>query len=346
MRACPLLPRLGLLVVASTALLVSLLVTLLGSTPASAADPMVAGCAVFPLDNVWNVRVDRAPVHPMSATWIASIGADENFHADFSSTDFNFGIPWIDVPGSQPLVDVVFGPEAGDESDPGPYPIPPNAPVEMGSDRHVLVVDRDACVLYELYDAVKQPDDSWTAYSGAIFPLTSNALRPDTFTSADAAGLPILPGLVRFAEADAGQIRHALRFTAPNTQDAHLWPARHDAGDPDLDLPPMGARFRLKASVSLAGLSPHAVAIGRAMQLYGIMLADNGSPWYVQGEPGEPGADWNDDVLHELDFLTGNDFEAVDVQPWMIDPDSARSDFVFGDGFDFGTTGDWSSSVP
>jgi len=196
--------------------------------------PEVAGCAVFPSDNVWNTPVDTLPVDANSAAYVATIGADAYVHADFGSGTWEggpIGIPYVDVPGSQPLVDVTF--DYADESDPGPYPIPPDAPIEGGpdsdGDRHVLVVDRDNCILYELFYAFPQPDESWHAGSGAIFDLDSHDLRPETWISADAAGLPILPGLVRYDDVAAGEIRHAIRFTAPQTRRAYVWPARHYA---------------------------------------------------------------------------------------------------------------------
>ncbi len=283
--------------------------------------PWLAGCPMFPADNIWNRRVDALPVHPRSAAYINSIGPGVALHADFGTI---YGIPYTTVPAGQPKVGIRFGPEAGDESDPGPYPIPPDAPVEGGSDRHVLVLQRDTCLLYELYAAEKQPDDSWTAYSGAVFDLRSNALRPATWTSADAAGLPILPGLVRYDEAAGGEIRHAFRFTAQRTQKAFVWPARHYASSStDLNLPPMGQRFRLKASVNIDGYPPQIRAIFKAFKEYGIILADNGSNWYITGAPDSR---WDDDALvSAFKSLHGSDFEAVDVSGLMIDPDSGQA---------------------
>jgi hypothetical protein len=224
------------------------------------------------------------------------------------------------------------------ESDPGPYPIPANAPIEGGpdatGDRHVLVVDRDHCVLYELYHAFPQTGGAWQAGSGAIFNLGSNALRPAGWTSADAAGLPILPGLVRYDEVAAGEIRHALRFTAPDTRHAYVWPARHYASDlTGAQYPPMGQRFRLRAGFDLAPYPPAAQVILRALQTYGLILADNGSPWYISGVPDER---WDNDLLHTLDAVIGLDFEAVDVSGLMLDPNSGQvrppvtyTDFLF-----------------
>jgi hypothetical protein len=205
-----------------------------------------------------------------------------------------------------------------DESDRGPYPVPANAPIEGGrnadGDRHVLVLDRSACKLYELYDAHPlAAGRSWHAGSGATWDLRSNHLRPRTWTSADAAGLPILPGLARYDEVAQGAIQHALRFTAPRTRTSFIWPARHQAGSSsDPSLPPMGLRVRLKRNVSLRGLPRQAQIIARAMKRYGLMLADNGSPWYVSGAP-DPR--WDNDQLHALDRLSGRDFEVVTVRP-------------------------------
>ena len=283
--------------------------------------PVLAGCPMFPADNIWNRRVDSLPVHVRSANYVNSIGYNTALHPDFGT---EYGIPYTSVPANQPPVNIVFGDEAGDESDPGPYPIPPDAPVEGGGDRHVLVVQQGTCKLFELYASEKQPDNSWTAYSGAVYDLRSNALRPDGWTSADAAGLPILAGLVRFDEANAGVIRHAFRFTANRTQGAYIWPARHEASSiTDVNVPPMGQRFRLKASVNINGYSPEIRAIFQAFKDYGIILADNGSDWFITGAP-DPR--WNDDSLGDaFRALHGQDFEAVDASGLMIDPDSGQS---------------------
>jgi len=268
------------------------------------------------------------PVDANSAAYVATIGASANVHADFGSGLWDggpIGIPYVIVPGTQPRVPVTF--DYDDESDPGPYPIPPDAPIEGGAesdgDRHVLVVDRAACVLYELYYAF--PVDggvAWTAGSGAIYDLSSHALRPQTWTSADAAGLPILPGLVRYEEVAAGEIRHALRFTVPETRRTYVWPARHYASDlTGTQYPPMGQRFRLKADFDISGFSPNVQVILRTLKKYGMMLADNGSSWYISGMPDER---WDNDELHELHQVTGAVFEAVDVSSLMIDVDSGQ----------------------
>jgi hypothetical protein len=289
--------------------------------------PQVAGCGVFPADNVWNVPVDTLPLDANSASYVATIGANNYVHPDFGSGTWNgepIGIPYVDVPGTQPRVSVTF--DYDDESDPGPYPIPPDAPIEGGSDsegdRHVLVIDRNSCILYELFYAFPQPDGSWHAGSGAIFDLKSNALRPADWTSADAAGLPILPGLVRYEEVAEGEIRHALRFTAPQTRRAYVWPARHYASHlTGAQYPPMGQRFRLRAGFDVSGFSPEVQVILRALKEYGMMLADNGAPWYISGVPDER---WDNDVLLELRQLHGSDFAAVDTSSLMVDPDSGQ----------------------
>jgi len=291
-------------------------------------DGYAGECAFFPADNIWNTPVDGLPVDANSAVYIATIGATTGVHADFGSGTWEggpIGIPYVTVPGTQPKVPIQFV-ASPDESDPGPYPIPPDAPIEGGAnsdgDRHVLALDTDQCTLYELYRAFLQPDDSWDADSGAIFPLNSNTLRPDGWTSADAAGLPILPGLVRYDEVAAGEIRHALRFTVPQTRQAYVWPARHFASSlTGGQYPPMGQHFRLKASVDIASFSPEVQVILRALQHYGMMLADNGSAWYLSGAPDER---WDNDHLAELSQIHGSDFEAVDVSSLMVEPNSGQ----------------------
>jgi uncharacterized protein (TIGR03437 family) len=289
------------------------------------AQPHVAGCTVFPANNVWNAPVDTLPVDPNSNTFVTTIGAGQSAHADFGSGLWDggpIGIPFVDVPGTQAKVSVTF--EYADESDHAGYPVPPNVPIEGGpastGDRHVLVVDHDNCVLYELYSAYPQPDGSWHAGSGAIFDLKSNALRPAGWTSADAAGLPIFPGLVRYEEVAAGEIGHAIRFTAPSTRQAYVWPARHYASSlTALNYPPMGQRFRLKASLDISTFSPPVQVILRALKKYGMILADNGSSWYLSGAPDDR---WDNDVLHEISRLQGSDFEAVDESSLMADANS------------------------
>ncbi len=297
-----------------------------------AGAPRLAGCDVFPADNIWNTPIDTLPVRPDSATLVATIGADAGLFADFGAgvwppgSTSPIGIPFAVVPGDQPDVPVVFV-WWPDESDPGPYPIPPDAPIEGGpdgsGDRHVLVLNQDDCRLYELYDAYPQPDGSWEAANGASFDLTGHALRPAGWTSADAAGLPILPGLVRYDEVAAGEIRHAVRFTAPVTRRAYEWPARHFASSQDDPaLPPMGLRLRLRADYDLSGFSVPVRVILEGLKRYGLILADNGSPWYLSGAPDDR---WDNDVLRELRQVKGSDLEAVDVSPLQVDPDSGRA---------------------
>jgi hypothetical protein len=286
---------------------------------------MIGGCPMFPSNNIWNTPIDTLPIHARSDQWVNSIGRYTGFHMDFGSGMWGggpIGIPYNVVGSGVPKVPVSF--DYDDESDPGPYPIPNNPLMEFGSDHHILIVDNSACKLYELFDA-SYSGGAWSAGSGAIWDLNSNALRPDTWTSADAAGLPILPGLVRYDEVLSGQINHAIRFTAQNTN-RYIWPARHLTSDNNTpQIPPMGARFRLKASVDISGYPAEMQVILNAMKTYGIILADNGSNWYVSGAP-DPG--WDNDMLHLLDDLTGDDFEAVDTSVLMVDYDSGATGYT------------------
>lgn len=296
--------------------------------------PSLPGCPLFPADNIWNTPVDTLPVDPNSAAYIANIGAGTSLHADFGAgvyppgTNSPIGIPYVVVPSNQAEVAITEF-TYNDESDPGPYPIPPNAPIEGGpdgdGDRHVLVVRQGECKLYEIFYAFPNGDGTWRGGSGAVFDLTSHALRPDTWTSADAAGLPILPGLVRYDEVVAGEIRHAIRFTVSKTRQAYVWPARHFASSStDPNRPPLGQRFRLKSSFVIDGsFSPQGQIILQAMKTYGLILADNGSNWYISGEPND---NWNNDDLHD-DFarVSGSDFEAVDVSSLLVDSDSGQA---------------------
>lgn len=279
--------------------------------------PKAPKCSILPKSNHFNKRVDKLPVASNSSTMIASIGLDDNVHADFGSGTYDggpIGIPYTVVKRSQKKVPLSF--DYADESDRGKYPIPPKAPIEGGAnadgDRHVLVVDRDRCKLYELYDAHPSGGGAtWHAGSGAVFNLKSNKLRPKGWTSADAAGLPILPGLARYYEVKCGSINHALRFTARETRRAFVYPARHFASSSDdPSLPPMGLRIRLKAGADLSGLGRQARVVARALKRYGALLADNGSPWYFSGAPDKR---WNNEDLHTLDRLKGSDFEVVDT---------------------------------
>ena len=294
--------------------------------PAS-AQQMIGGCPVLPANNIWNTPVDTLPVLANSATMVNTIGATRGFHADFGAGMWNggpIGIPFITVPGTQAKYPASF--LYDDESDPGPYAVPLNAPIEGGpnatGDRHAIAIDTDNCILYELYRAFPQTS-AWTADSGAIFDLRSNALRPLTWTSADAAGLPIAPGLVTWEEVQSGEIRHAIRFTAPQTRREFVWPARHYASSlTGTQYPRMGERFRLKASFNIAPFPPEVQVILRAMKKYGIILADNGSAWFISGKP-DPR--WNDDNLHTLSQLVGSNFEAVDATVLRISPDSGAA---------------------
>jgi hypothetical protein len=291
-----------------------------------------ARCPTLPADDVWNTPIDDLPAHARSGQYVSSIGSSAHMHPDFGSgvwppgSNSPVGIPYIDVPAGTPAVTITYT-AYGNESDPGPFPIPGSAPIEGGpdstGDRHVIVVDRFRCELFELFNAHPGPGTSWMAASGARYELDSSKLRTDGWTSADAAGLPIFPGLVRYDEVVSGYIGHAIRFTAPETQAAHVWPARHDASSSsNLALPPMGQRFRMKAGFDITGYSPQVQVILRAFKEYGIILADNGSSWYVSGAP-DPR--WDNDILHELKEIPGSAFEAVDVSSLMVDPDSGRA---------------------
>jgi hypothetical protein len=243
---------------------------------------------------------------------VASIGIGARLHPDFSAAG-GYGIPYNIVGASTPRSAVSF--QYASESDKVKYPIPASPKIEGGSDRHLLMVDTSACKLYELYDATKSSSGAWHAGSGAVWDLGSNALRPAGWTSADAAGLPIFPGLVRYDEVAAGAILHALRFTAPSTCAGYIYPARHEAGSGSCaSNPPMGLRVRLKASVDISGFGSQARILLIALKRYGMILADNGSPWYVTGAP-DPR--WNDDALHAIGNLKGSDFEVVDTSGFV-----------------------------
>jgi len=288
-------------------------------------------CTILPSNNIWNQRIDALPTDPRSGQYIAAIGASDTLHADFGSgvwppgSNSPIGIPFIEVSPTQAPVPIVYT-AYGAESDPGPFPIPLTAPIEGGpdatGDRHVIALDRTACKLYELFDATPEAG-FWTASSGAAYDLRSNALRPDGWTSADAAGLPIFPGLVTYDEVASGKITHAIRFTAPDTQKAHVWPARHNASNlTGLNYPPMGQRFRLKAGFDISGYSPDVRVILQAFKEYGLILADNGSPWFISGAP-DPR--WDNDVLREWKDIPGSAFEAVDVSALILNPDSGQT---------------------
>jgi len=289
--------------------LLAVALLILFSVPVAAPPlPGAPDCRMFPADNVWNKDISRLPVHPASAAWIRSIGFDSDLHPDFGRNR-SWGIPYNVVGSQTPKVEVQFA--YADESDAGPYPIPANPRVEGGGDRHILIVDRDNCRLYELYD-VARTEGGWTAGSGAIWNLWSNALRPNGWTSADAAGLPILPGLVRFDEVARGVINHALRFTAPHTRKAHIYPARHHASySMDPALPPMGARVRLKGSFDVSSFSRRNRVVLNALKKYGMILADNGGAWFLSGVSD---IRWNDPDLNKLKRIHGSAFEVVNTR--------------------------------
>lgn len=288
----------------------------------------VGGCPLFPANNVWNTDISSLPAAPNSANIIASIGSSGHLHPDFGAGLYNgepIGIPYVVVPSSQPGVSVTF--DYANESDPGPYPIPANAPIEGGAnssgDRHVLVVQSGTCKLYETYASYLQSQGSWKAGSGAVWNLNSNALRPRTWTSADAAGLPILPGLARYDEVASGVISHALRFTVQHTRNTFVWPARHQASSSsNANYPPMGLRLRLKASVNISAFSAQNRVILTALKRYGMMVADNGSNWFISGAPDNR---WNNDDLARLANIPGSDFEVVDVSGLAVNANSGEA---------------------
>jgi hypothetical protein len=295
------------------ALTAALTAALLVPAAAAAAPPQVAGCQVFPASSVWNKPVGAFPKHKRSAKIVKAIGAGKSLHADFGSGEWDggpIGIPITVVDSSQPTSSVDF--LYDDESDPGPYPIPSDVAIEgrpgADGDRHAIIVERDSCTLYELFDLWPAP---WEAGSGAIWDLESNALRPRGWTSADAAGLPILPGLARYDEVASGAIKHALRFTVERSRRAYIYPARHFASSStNRNLPPMGLRLRLRSSFRVSSFPYQARVILRALKRYGMIVADNGSSWYVSGAPDER---WNNDQLHTLHRVKGSDFRVVDT---------------------------------
>jgi hypothetical protein len=282
-----------------------------GGTGIPGGGTSLAGCPVFPADNAWNLDVSGAPVDPQSDTYMASMNAgSKKLHPDFGS-DPTYGIPYVVVPGTQPKVPMTF--DYADESDPGPYPFPADAPVEGGAgasgDRHVLVIDSGACKLYETFDShFQSAATGWKCGSGAIWDLKTGALRPEGWTSADAAGLPIFPGLARRDETDAGEIRHALRFTVQSSQNGYVHPATHSAGKADPKLPPMGLRVRLKASYDTSKVTGASKVILTALKKYGMFVADNGSDWYISGATD---TGWNDDDLGQLKQVPASAFEVV-----------------------------------
>ncbi len=277
--------------------------------------PLPGACPVYPADNVWNAPVAGLPVASDSANMVAQIGLTSHLHPDFDAV--GDGIPYNIVSSSTPTSTVTF--TYSSESDHVAYPIPPSPVIEGGSDRHLLMVDPAACRLWELFAAAKS-GSTWHAGSGATWDLTSNALRPAGWTSADAAGLPIFAGLVRYDEVASGAILHALRFTASSTCAGYIYPALHEAGSgtcSSTSEPPMGLRVRLKASVDISGFGPQAQVVLTALKTYGMILADNGSPWFVSGAPDSR---WDDDDLHQLQTLHGSDFEVVDTSGLVNGP--------------------------
>ena len=275
--------------------------------------PYEYGCPIFPANNALNEEIARAPGDPDSQQYVESIGLTAHLHPDFGR-DKRYGIPFEVVSKKQAKVPIDFT-EYPEESEPGPFPIPLNAPIEGAGeegDRHVLVLQRGTCMLYELY-AAERSGAGWKASNGAVFNLRSNALRPEGWTSADAAGLPILPLLARYPEVKTGAIKHALRVTVPRTQKGYIHPATHFASSSaDASLPPMGLRLRLKADYSLAGFSGQALVILQALKRYGLIVADNGSPWYITGAPN---GNWDEASLEHIKSVPGSAFEAVESGP-------------------------------
>lgn len=332
--------------------------------PPLTAQQTAAGCQVFPVANIWNTPVVSLPVAANSTAIVNHIGASQTMHPDFGTVweGAPIGIPYVAVPNAQAMLPIDFASLGGwpGESDPGPYPIPPNPPIEGGDDpgntgdRHVLVVRQSACILYELYHSWREGENGcvvpgatpgWCGLSGAVYNLASNALRPNGWTSADAAGLPIFPGLVRYDEVESGEIRHALRFTVDITRTSWVWPARHESGStPDANAPPMGLRLRMKAGYNISGFTPRVRSILAALKKYGMMVADNGTDWYLNGIPD---GRWDDDELvSQLAQVPGSAFEVVDVGSLQITNDSGATPHLFSDGFDAGSTQHWSAAAP
>lgn len=299
-------------------------------TELAVTELMVPGtrCPMFPADNYWRTRVDRLPVARRSTAWLRTIGAGEHLHPDFGPSfgeqSVPYGIGVTVVRQGHHTVGVDF--DYADESDRVPYPLGADTFIEGGrsadGDRHTVVVDADTCRLYETWDT-HPAAPRWRAGSGAIWDLRSNHLRPRGWTSADAAGLPILPGLLTVEDITSGSLRHAIRFTAPVTRDRYVWPARHQAGATDnAAAPPMGARFRLRRDFSLSGWSAAAQIVLRGMKRYGMVLADNGSPWYFQGTADRR---WSAALVEELKRIPARQFEAVDSGRLRVTPNSAAA---------------------
>lgn len=293
-----------------------------GADAASGSGPVLGGCSIFPADNPWNTRIDdpqKFAVNTLSSTYLANMSPSTHLHPDWGDWSTNhYGIPWQVVPATQAGVPMTF--MYASESDPGPYPFPANAFVEggagSGGDMHVLVIEQGSCTLYETWSSTYS-NPGWSCGSGAKFDLGSNALRPDGWTSADAAGLAVLPGLVKVSEVKAGSIEHALRVTFNSTQQAFIHPATHAAGKADASLPPMGLRLRLKASFQTSGFSGPALVVLTAMKQYGLIVADNGSNWYVSGDSDDAWTPLMDGISQALGQVHGSDFEAVDTGPLL-----------------------------
>lgn len=297
-----------------------------GPTVPTRVTPPPAGCSLFPADDVWHADISTLPVNAHSGTWLASMSSSgTHLHPDFGPSygaqPVPYGIPFTTVTNSHPKVAVSF--QYAGESDPGPYPFGPDTPIEGGQnasgDRHAIILNTDSCTLFELWDSHYSSSGS-TAGSGAIWNLRSDALRPAGWTSADAAGLPILPGLLQPDEVATGNVTHAIRFTAPRTDKSYVWPARHQAGArADPSLPPMGARFRLSAGFDMSSYRPDAQVVIRAMQKYGLILADNGSSWYFGGTSDNA---WDPNLIQDLKRIPASAFVAVDESSLMASPDS------------------------
>ncbi|MBK9741210.1 MAG: hypothetical protein IPO93_17360 [Actinobacteria bacterium] len=298
-----------------------------GATPTAPRPVPGTSCPMFPADNYWHARVDALPVHRLSDSWMSQMHSSLNLHPDFGPSygtqSVPYGIPLTIVNGA-PRVPVSF--HYADESDRVPYPLGSATRIEGGAeaegDRHAIIVDADTCTLFETWDT-RLTASGWTAGSGATWNLRSNRLRPRTWTSADAAGLPILPGLLRWDEVRAGRVDHAIRFTTDVTRRAFVWPARHQAGSADsAAVPPMGARFRLASTFDTSGFSREAVVVLTAMKRYGLVLADNGSPWYFQGTADD---DWPPSLIEQLKGIPASAFEAVDTAPLRVRADSGAA---------------------
>ena len=311
-----------------------------GSTTAgSGGAATTGGCDIFPSDNPWNLDISRYQIHASSATYIGNMSPSTPFHPDWGTVSDAYGFPFSSGTAATPQPITWTASWGASESDPLAcptgggqfcYPIPLTAPIEGGpnaatdSDRHVLYIDTAGapknCTLYELYGAQNPTGGSgWTAANGAVFHLGSNALRTDGWTSADAAGLPIFPGLVRFDEVMAGEIRHAIRFTISKSSQGYIHPATHAAGNSSATLPPMGLRLRLKATFDTSAMTGPTLVVVAAMKKFGIILADNGSNWYISGESNEGWAPYMDDLVAGLRGVHGSDFEVVDTGPVLTD---------------------------